>query len=465
MSSIYRLKILIYAVGELLNKFSSFMFLPVMALLISKQEFGVLSVIYPLILLLPGVLTLGQSISSLKYLTKDNTDQGLVLFHAFFLCLLFNLIVGLGFLFFADTWSDIIFGSYLLVDLAPTAFLIAVILSFLLIFNQHAQANGLANVFVLFNTAPKLSFVTSVLAISIFFDLNTLIILNTYLLILLIFAIYAILRINRLLVFEIYCDQIKNMLLVGSPIAISALALIFNSFASRSFLNSMGGMDNVADYSFMLVMSQSCLIFFTTFSRIFIPKLFKMLNADNDHSVFFQRTNNFLLIGSFSIVVAVYLLVINLAPTYYPEYELDPLFFGLMAASNFPYILYITMVDTISFKKRGKALVILNIVLGSFTTFVSYYAVNALGLFGAVITYFSAAWLQGLMISFVCRDIFFVSINIVSVIFVNLFFLCLVLFFKFFPEFSIEASIVIIVALLIFLFFNRSYVMNYLRLF
>ncbi len=436
-----------------------------MALLLSKQEFGVLSVVYPLILVLPGVLTLGQSISSLKFLTNADFNQGSVLFHAFLIFFFFNITIIFVLSALLFIWNDFSIGDYTLIDIAPTAFIAAVCLSFLTIFNQHAQANGQARVFVLFNTVPKLFFVATVLILCLFLNLNTLLVLYIYCFILLTFVIYALIRLRSFLIFNFDFEVIKKMLVIGSPLAVSAFALILNSFASRSFLNSTGGIEGVADYSFMLVMSQSCLIFFATFSRFYIPKLFKILNANMSHLVFIQETNKFLYLGTFSIVVSVYLFVIYFSPIYLPEYELDPLFFGLMVATNFPYILYITMVDTISFKERGKKLIYLNLILGSFTTFMSFFAVKQFGLQGAVFTFFCSAWLQGLMISFVCRDIFLVPQNIINLIIINLFFFSFVLFIKLMPEFSSEASVIMLIALLGLLFFRRSSLVNYIKLF
>ena len=441
------------------------MFLPIMALLLSKQEFGILSVVYSLILVLPGVLTLGQSVSSLKYLTNTKFNQGSVLFQAFLIFFFFNITIIFILLSLIFIWDDFSIGGYTLIDIVPIAFIAAACLSFLTIFNQLAQANGQAKAFVLFNTVPKLFFVATVLILCLFFNLNTLLVLYIYCFILLTFVIYAFTRLQSILIFNFDYKLIINMLVVGGPLAINAFALIFNSFASRTFLNSTGGIEDVADYSFMLVMSQSCLIFFATFGRLYIPKLFRIMNSNESHLEFFHRSNNFLYLASFIIVVLVYLLVINLSPIYLPEYELDPVFFGFMVASNFPYVLYITMVDTISFKKRGVKLIILNLILGSFTTFVSFFAVKEFGLNGAVLTYFCSAWLQGLMISFVCRDIFLVSRNIINLIMINLFFLSLVLFLKFFPEFSRDASMVTLISLLALILFKRSLLQNYIKLF
>lgn len=458
------MRVFIYMFGELMNKLASFLFLPLLAIVMVKDEFGVISILYPFVLGLQGVMALGLSVGFLKGLTDEQSEEGEVVFNVFLCFIVLNLLLFIILWFTLPVWEGCEIGSYLFGQMFFLVWLNGFFLSFLMIFNQIAQSKGLAALFLLFNTLPRVIFVLCVGLWVLFEGISSLEALLIFAVVLFVFVVAACWRLMFLVKLDLNVVMVKTFLWVGLPLALSAAASLVNSMVSRFYLNSIWGVEKVADYSFMLVFSQSCLLFFTTFSRLYIPKLFCFLNIGDQSRVFYRSASAVLVLGGGIAICAIYYSLLLLGPYFYPQYDLDPVVFALMLSAYFPYILYISSVDALSFHKRSHVILLINLFIMLLSAVCGYFAVLSFGLVGAAAIHLVCFWVQGVAVALCSGCYFDVFPVMYNVAIVSSLFIVNALIIKSVPEMLFILPITCVVLMLYYFNLKKTDLLVFMKL-
>ena len=146
-----------YATGEIFNKVLMFFFLPLAALFLTIEEFGVVAIVIPFIQTMQGVITAGLPISILKFYNDYKNKHRLIDFNIliyYLLIFLFFLIIisSLQFLGFLEFIS---IGAYKINDYVFLLFLTIFLSGSVTILLQKYQALRLVKLFVITNFSSR----------------------------------------------------------------------------------------------------------------------------------------------------------------------------------------------------------------------------------------------------------------------------------------------------------------------
>jgi O-antigen/teichoic acid export membrane protein len=417
-------KLFIYGGGEILSKLISFLFLPFAAIFMDKGEFGTLSFIYPIIISGQGILTFGLGIGFLKYLTnKDysNSCLSFCILVIWFFCnfILFLCVYGV---INSPVFNNYTVGEYYITDVFLVSYLSASFFSFVVVFLQKYQAEGEALKYVVINTGTKLLFIIIIMFNLLMYDeLTAIEAIHVCLFVNALFFIFCLVSSLKSSNFQLDITFSKNAIYIGFPIFVSGVVTLFSAFSGRVFLNNQFNITIVADFSLMLILSQSMLLIYTTYSRIYIPALFKKLNdsAASAKKMVELSIPILNLFGFYSVSIA-YVLFLYIVNTYVDGFEFSPWIFGVLIASYIIYPIYIHFVDILSFNKRSKTLMYINISVMFYNIILSYILVLYFGIMGASIAFFSTMVIQSLSIYYFSSNLIKV-VNMLKATFISLF--------------------------------------------
>lgn len=396
----------------MLSKVASFMFLPIAALFMGKSEFGSLSFIYPLIIAGQGILTFGLGIGFLKHLTGKGRDVYVLKFNVFLIWFCCNLIVFLSISGAINTGiiNDYMVGSYYIKDIFLISYVSASTLSYIGIFLQESQAEGNALKYVIINTGVKLIFI--MLVLFSFVGLDAILTIQIIIILLVtnsLFFLYCFISMMKSFKLVFDWPLSKELIHIGFPIFISASVTLISAFSGRLFLNNESGISLVADFSLMLILSQSILLFYTTYSRIYIPALFRKLNNGKAFAKkLLQISVPLLCLLGFYTTSLIYLFFLYVVNNYVENYDFPVWSFGILIGSYIMYPLYISFVDILSFMKKSKILMYINISIMLYHLISGYFLVAYLGVLGAAISFFTMMLAQ-------CFLVYYYSSKLISI--------------------------------------------------
>ena len=393
-------KLLVYSVGEMLNKAAAFVFLPVLSIFLEKSEFGAISIFYPAVLALQGVLAFGQPIALIRGASADGVKH----LSEWAACavsvwLVTSLIFGVITIGLINAPTTVVIGGYNITDVLFPIVVSSSSAALLLIVLQVYQYQRDAVGFVLLNSGSKLVFVLAIL--SLIFSgvgLTARDILFLLMALMSAFSFVACVKIFRLGPLFFSMNRLKIALTVGYPLFLSAILSFLSMLLARSYLDFFHGVEAVADFSFVFVISQMSMLLFAIFVRVFIPPLFSFLGSGGSTRIMDDvgvLLADLSLIATF-ITSGIILVAVDLTESY----QVSLVDFIILQCWVLFYPVYIFHVDTLSFRKRSLTLAAINLIVFLVSLSAGYFFIKEHLVTGAVIVQVLTVFLQSVLVYF-----------------------------------------------------------------
>ena len=251
--------------------------------------------------------------------------------------------------------------------------------------------------FVLFNSGSKIVFVLAVLSLVFLgVSLTARDILFLLMILMSAFSFAACVKIFRLGSLFVSMNRLKIALTVGYPLFLSAILSFVSMLLARFYLDFFHGVEAVADFSFVFVISQMSMLLFAIFIRVFIPPLFSFLGSGGSTRI---MDDIGVLLADLSLVATfitsgIILLAVDLTQSY----QVSRVDFILLQFWVLIYPVYIFHVDTLSFRKRSLTLAAINLIVFLVTLSAGYFLIKEQLVTGAVIVQVLTVFLQSVLV-------------------------------------------------------------------
>lgn len=293
----------IYSIGNILNKATGLILLPIYGQLISIEEFGILSILELTILALVQICNLGLTTGFQRYffIEKEKGQLGSFLFsNMISLIILYSPVFTIG-MYFSNEISNLFF------ETVEYAFCIKLIFGIILIemlfnFQQLYFQNEQKTIkFTIFNvTSTIITFCLTIYLIKFkgwgIEAVFTSRIISKSIIALVAFKSY----IFPILEFKYLLNSVKTSLKYGLPLIVSSLGYIVYSMSDRFMLNEMVDDASLGKYSFgVRIANVTNIVFIQAIGLGFLPQIFK--NENNKR--LYAKTFTYFIYGTTAIIL------------------------------------------------------------------------------------------------------------------------------------------------------------------
>ncbi|MDX4058882.1 lipopolysaccharide biosynthesis protein, partial [Aliarcobacter skirrowii] len=395
------LKSFIYLITEFISKFSIFLIFPIVAKLLSEDDFGKFSFIMPAMQYFQIVFTFGLTVSLSALFFNNKLKKDELLFNVFLFWTIIWIILFLIFKVFFNDYLDKLYYSkvveYLLVYLYS--------MSLVLILAQYYQLRKEAIKYSMLFVLPKIG----ILLMSIYYSyqdnftlLNHLI--YSYMIVGLIFGIISFIIFIPKFKFKFNISLHKDFLIIGYPIIINGIIAYLVVISGRSVIADISTLSDVAAFTAIQTVAQIITLFYAVLARVVGIENYKRvaennLTTDYLNSVF--RISSILLVLSILIVACMaYPILIFIDKKYYFDYL--PYILLLLFGYYFQ-IFYAVLVDIVYANKKTLLITITITSVVIINVCLVYTLFPIFGILGAVVSQIITIILQSLLVIFIVK--------------------------------------------------------------
>lgn len=282
----------VYLFGEIISKGLFFVLLFCLGRYLTISEFGVFSLLFPLIQNLVTTASFGLSTSLLRFSFEKNISKDEV-YSATLLSWCISLLFWFPILYISLNYTFI--SGYELYIYHFNEFVLPLLISmFCLGFSQILletyRVEGKKFNFVLLNVFSRTClFISIIVSISLGLKSSVYLIWFTSLGSLIVFVCSFVLYISYLR-FSFNKDLIIKLLYFGFPVMFSPISVMLLHIGNRYVLNSMASSESVGIYSMSVSLVQVLALIPAVFNRAWVPVLFEKLNSRDAIGSFFKKT-------------------------------------------------------------------------------------------------------------------------------------------------------------------------------
>lgn len=388
------------ALGEALSKLATFIVIPVAGLILTTKDFNIWAIIFPSIQVLSTTVSFGLPTFLLRAYFTDGSNvknvekQTFISFYAiFFLASIIFFIIS----FFSKN------NLFLRLDF----FLIVMTNSFLLIIQQKYQAEKrgiayLAQSLIWRNLLGLILLGLVILRIetSLDFLLHLLLLIQT---VLVFFTFY---KEHMSIPDKIEKDILVEIIKFGFPLFLIGILQFIVSINSRFLLYNKGVEADTAIFSIIQTFVSALNLLFVIFVRIYVPKLFCILNGTESIETAYQYKRivaPLFEIFSISIIIALF------GYSFFYQVDIEEKIFLLapiLIIGQFFYGMQIYVVDSMVYMGKTFHLLILNVIITLISTLLGFILVKRYGMFGGAISVAVTQFISLLLIYLGTRELF-----------------------------------------------------------
>jgi O-antigen/teichoic acid export membrane protein len=388
------------ALSEVLSKLATFIVIPVSGLFLSTQEFTIWVIIFPSIQILASALSFGMPNYLLRAYFVDESKKIVDPFPVYSGFLILCVLLGISFLGVKLLFSENFFLSW-------TFFFLLVTNSFLLIIQQKYQAekNGLR--YFTQSLIWRIGFAFVILIFCAFkMQIASYLLMQVLLIIQMILLIIAIYMECLPFRFKFELSIQKEIFNFGFPLFLIGLLQYITFMNSRYFVYNKGDADATAIFSIIHTFVGALNLLFVVFVRIYIPKLFEMLNGSRSvDSIQFYKSFIFSLLEILSIFIFIALFI------YSDLYKSD--FIGdiflvtpILILGQLFYCFQLFVIDSLLYYGKTSKLFIISLVSALFSVLIGYLLVQWLGIYGGALGIAISQLISLLIVLLYTKDLF-----------------------------------------------------------